>query len=70
MSKSQTLPNRAEYRSLMRKFKHSRGLNRKKTEGAFGKTNRFIGNYKSLQVIPLHKRNENHNTFGVVKSSK
>ena len=62
--------NRIEKRNIIHKFNRTKGLKKKKTKGAFGKINDFIGCYKSLKVIPLHKRTEVHNQFGVVKYSK
>lgn len=70
MKKSQILPNRQEYRASFRKFKKLRSLGKKKAKGAFGKSTGFLGLYKSLKVIQLHKRDETHNKFGVVKHSK
>ena len=66
MEKPQILPNRKEYRASFRKFKRERGLGKKKALGAFGRRNHFLGRYKSLRVIPLHKRTaENSNKLGV-----
>ena len=66
MDKSQILPNRKEYRASMRKFKRLRGLSKKRAKGAFGSTDHFLGRYKSLHVIPLHKRTaKNSNKLGV-----
>ncbi len=66
MEKSQILPNRKEWRATFRKFKKLRGLGKKKAKGVFGRINHFLGSYKSLRVIPLHKRTaKNSNKLGV-----
>lgn len=58
--------NRNEKRNFIRNIKHFKGFKKKHTKGAFGGINlQFLGNYKSLKVLPLHKRDENCNQFGV-----
>lgn len=57
--------NRQQKRELIHKSKYIKGLGKKKTKGAFGGKNQFLGDYKSLKVLPLQKRDESCNQFGI-----
>ena len=50
MDKSQVLPNRKEARVMMRKFKHLRGLKRRRTKGAFGALPEYMRESKKKEA--------------------
>ncbi len=50
MSKSEILPNRKEFRAMMRKFKHKRVLQKAKTKGAFGLLPKYMRESKKNEA--------------------
>ncbi len=50
--------NRKEKRNLIRKFNGKKGLQKKKTKGAFGKITQAEKDYKALKAKKLQKKED------------
>lgn len=59
--------NRKERRQISHNSKKLNGLGRKHTKGVFGKGPKFLGEYKTLKVVPKGMRNPiSCNDFGIL----
>lgn len=62
MDKSQILPNRKEYRAMMRKFKHLRVAKKAKTKGVFGQLSEYMREIKKKSDLKKAEKMKLKNT--------